>query len=109
MKYLWFYFVCWKHRSFTRLAMFEQYTLVLKAARRCAYDLKHASAAREEDGPMFYERSNMWLEVFSPTGGKNYRHELHSDIDSRDAEIERLKQVLIHNGLDPEDPDRIPF
>jgi hypothetical protein len=89
--------------------MFEQYTLVLKGARRCAYDLKHASAARADDGPMFYERANMWLEVFSPTGGKDYRHELHSEIDSLDREIERLKQVLIKNNVDHVDPDSIPF
>ena len=113
MKKLWFYIVCWKHRKYTRFEMFEQYVLILKAARRCAYDLGHASSEIKHNdnfGSDFYwEQHEGWLDIFSPTGAKDYRHKLHQQIDNREYEIERLKKLCVKNGIDPEDPDAIPF
>ena len=73
--------------------LLEQYTLVLKAARRCAYDLGHAaSECKDRDmGKLYHARHNMWLEIFSPTGGKDYRHDLHRQIAQLEREIEDLK------------------
>lgn len=119
MKWLWFYIVCWKHRSDTHEQLFEQYTLVLKAARRCAYDMDHAATTiwrlgRDKgdtrgDCEFYSERSREWLKIFSPTGGKDYRHRLHDDIRHLEYEIERLKKVCEENGVDHVDPDAIPF
>lgn len=51
----------------------------------------------------------MWLDIFSPTGGKDYRHDLHREIDSLEYEIKRLENVCKSAGIKYEDPDAIPF
>ena len=109
MRTLWFYIVCWKYRKDTRYEMFEQYTLVLKAARRCAYDLRHAAdgAKDKEEAKIYHDRAYMWQEIFSPTGGKDYRHRMHSEIWKLESEIERLLKVLNENGI--EETKHIPF
>lgn len=88
----------------------EQLELVTKAARRCAHDLNHAAAdvyfaagTREISAKFWQDRADMWRRVFYPgNDGKNYRHRLH-------AELERLEQLCRDHGIDPTDPDSIPF
>ena len=109
MRALWFYILCWKHRNDTRYEMFEQYTLVLKAARRCAYDLRHAASGVKDEGEskIYHDRAYMWQEIFSPTGGKDYRHRMHGEIRQLESEISRLLKVLKDNGI--EETKHIPF
>lgn len=100
------------HRNDDREELFEQYALILKAARRCAYDLAHASsdlwfATRKEN--IYHERHQMWLEIFEPTGAKDYRHKLHLEIDNLEYEIKRLQKVCTENNIDFVDQDAIPF
>lgn len=117
MRLLWFYIVCWKHRNDCRFEFFEQYTLVLKAARRCAYDLTHCagdlslelSRNNEKSIVDYHKRSQMWQDIFSPTGGKDYRHDLHYDIDKAEREVTRLQELCTKNGIDYYDPNGIPF
>lgn len=117
MRKLWFYMVCWKHRNDTRFEFFEQYTLILKAARRCAYDMNHCasdlSMANSQTGKKslfdYHEMSQMWQELFSPTGGKDYRHRLHLNAWELESEIKRLKRLCADNNIDSTDPDGIPF
>jgi len=116
MKWLWFYIVCWKHRNDTRFEMFEQYTLVLKAARRCAYDLNHAAGRmfwdktepEDKEYKFYADRADGWLEIFSPTGGKDYRHKLHLEIFELEHKVEKLKNLCEENGIEY-DADEIPF
>ena len=104
MKALWFYLVCWKHRKTPRYEMLDQYTLVLKAARRCAYDLRHAADGVKdtEEAKIYHERAYMWQEIFSPTGGKDYRHRMHQEIFSLECDVARLMKILKENGIEAE-------
>lgn len=119
MKWLWFYIICWKHRNDTRFELFELYTLILKAARRSAYDLNHASSdismssykseeERSESVEFYWERAHHWLEIFSPTGAKDYRHKLHMEIWNLENKIEKLQKLCDENGI-KHDGDEIPF
>lgn len=118
VKRLWFYIVCWKHRNTPFYELADQYSLVLKAARRCAYDLKHAGSdlelyAKHTDGGKigndYWERSKMWLGIFSPTGGKDYRHRMHVEIMTLELEVVRLKRLCMDNGVNSEDINKVPF
>ena len=116
MRWLWFYIICWKHRNDTRFELFEQYTLVLKAARRCAYDLRHAGGDmfwnREDEEDEKYEfysdRADNWLQIFAPTGAKDYRHKLHMEIWELESKVDKLKKLCEENGIQ-HDIDEIPF
>lgn len=80
-----------KHENFEK----EHYELLLKSARRCAYDLKHSAATQQspEFMQIYMQRAEMWIGIFSPDGIKNYRHELHQEID-------RLRSLLRMNGIE---------
>lgn len=104
MNRLIFLVLCWRFRKVPYQEFLEEYTLVLKAARRCAYDLGHA--ARHADDielrELFSGRARIWQTIFSPTGAKDYRHELHHDIDRLEDQVNRLIQLcddnkIIHN------------
>lgn len=93
----------------------QQHDLLLKSARRCAYDMRHASdfipvsAGNELFGAKFYrERANMWLGIFTPDGIKNYQHELFNRISELERELERTRALLAKNGIEDTSRD-IPF
>ena len=76
----------------------------------CAGDLGMSNARSGYKSVIdYHKRSQMWQEIFSPTGGKDYRHSLHNDIWKLEREIDRLKKVCADNNIDSEDPDGIPF
>ena len=111
MKWLWFYIVCWKHRNDTRYELLEQYTLVLKAARRSAYDLRHAAInlhmadsfdkeELREYALRYEERAEHWLDIFAPDGGKDYRHNLHQEIWKAENKVTKLIQLCKDNGVE---------
>lgn len=91
--------------------MTEEYTLLLKSARRCAYDLSHAAwgPTTPDMSDMFERRARMWLNIFSPDGMKDYRHRLHNDIDKLEFRIQRLRDFCVKNDLDPEEVDDTQF
>jgi hypothetical protein len=113
MRFLWFYIICWKHRNDKFYELAETYALVLKAARRCNYDLGHAigqmKGADTKTREMFYNGYNMWKKIFSPDGGKNYRHELHQAIAELEMHIRRLNKQIQGAGLVPVGSDDVPF
>ena len=117
MKFLWFYIICWKYRNSPMYELAEQYTITLKAARRCAYDLSHCAgdlsmeASNNNTTPMFDygDFARQWQEIFTPTGGKDYRNRLHHKIDSLELEISRLHRLCKANDIDSADPDGVPF
>ena len=94
----------------------ELYELVLKSARRCAYDLKHASDdiprdvlfCGESRGEMWNNQGNSWIKIFQPDGMKDYRHRLHREIDIMDIKITGYQRILKEHGID-DDTIEIPF
>jgi hypothetical protein len=87
---------------------------LVKAGRRCAYDLKHA--ADEIDSPIYRERmrerAELWLKVFNPANdSKNYRHYLHHVIFELENQISKLETRCKENNIDVSDimSNDIPF
>lgn len=111
MKKFFFLLLYWQHRNTPYDEVFEQYTLVLKAARRCAYDLAHAADMIDRRGhyaefsEIFAKNARMWLGIFSPTGAKDYRHRLHQEANMLELRVERLRDFCQKNGLDPNTVD----
>lgn len=81
------------------------------AARRCAYDLKHAGSELEIAGSRFEndynERADMWLDIFTPDGTKQYRHILHREITMQEIRIKEYKELLKKHNIPFN--DNIPF
>ena len=95
-------------------AIKEQLQLLVKAGRRCAYDLHHAADLMPEDDtftPIMRNRATHWLTIFnSADDGKNYRHHLHNKIDRLENEVERLKKLCEKHGISQIDiMSDIPF
>jgi hypothetical protein len=93
-------------------AMRELLELTIKAARRCAYDLSHASGdVRDPElRQLFARRARHWLSIFNPANGpKDYRHRLHHTIDDLENQVDRLAALCKKHGINPDDPNGIPF
>lgn len=92
--------------------MQELLELMIKAGRRCAYDLKHASddVSIGVTRNFYRTRANMWLTIFNPAdAGKDYRSSMHREIFTLECEVKRLKDLCIQNGIDPTDGNSLPF
>lgn len=92
----------------------ELFDLILKVARRCAYDLAHAAdeIGMNSTSELFRERARMWIEIFEGDGGKKYRHELHDEIFNRDIVIDQYRKLVEKHGLLEEAEkfdERLPF
>lgn len=87
----------------------EEHLLLVLAARRCAYDLKHAASELEryDASDNYSDRCEMWLNIFTPDGTKIYRSRFHREINQLERDIEKYKKVLEENGI-KYDPD-VPF
>ncbi len=102
MEKLWFYIVCWKHRNVLSHEFLEQYMLILKAARRCAYDLAHAGGNLYGTpyAEFYSKRARMWQNLFTPQGGKDYRHDLHIKITDLESKLELLEELCEKNNIE---------
>lgn len=94
----------------------EVLRLTIKAARRCAHDLEHAasdvllSRDRREASNEWHARARMWQSIFYPDGGpKDYRDDLHREIANLEGRVERLRDLCIQHGVDPDDGEDLPF
>ena len=91
----------------------EQNSLIIKAARRCAYDLRHCadqiptSGYKYESPEWWQDNANRWVDLFTEDGAKNYRHSLHLEVFNLEIEIKRLSKLLDENGIEHEKD--IPF
>ena len=112
----------WSLRDCNRAELVEINCLLTKAGQRCAYDLRHACAdiwrltpkTNEAGDKIAYneiwaQRSHMWLEIFDINGGgKNYRHDLHIEIQRLESQVANYQKFLKEQGI--EDPfDKVPF
>ena len=96
----------------------ETHEIMIRCARRCAYDLDHAvDMIRLDEGDwrveirdMLRQKARYWIGLFaSGNSVKDYRLRLHADLDDRDREIERLRGLCEANGIDHQDPRGTPF
>jgi hypothetical protein len=92
----------------------EYVELLVKAGRRCAYDLSHAADSIE--APTYKEfareRAELWLKVFNPADDrKNYRHHLHNVIYELERQIDKLVARCAEHNVDVSDitSHEIPF
>ena len=73
-------------------ALSEDYEALIRNARRCAYDLKHATDRIPDDDFLvdkLQNRARMWVTLFAKGNpGKDYRHRLL-------ARIEDLEEFLV--------------
>lgn len=96
----------WMFRDRSREQLEEEYSVLLKSARRCAHDLDHALNWIPRDhwaNSMFQDRAQHWLKIFSPDGMKDYRIDLHYEIEELERDVRRLKNILDSNGIRYED------
>lgn len=86
-------------------------SLNIMAARRCAYDLKHASQScdNEYERNLYYKRSQQWLNIFCPSGIKDYKHGLIKEINTLELKLEYYKKLCKDNNLKILEEDDIPF
>lgn len=90
----------------------EALELSVRAARRCAYDLKHCVESLDTvdsvTAEVYRDRARAWIALFqSGNSVKDYRHELHRTIDQQETVIEKLRAVLSEHGI--EDPTKQCF
>lgn len=90
---------------------YDLFVLILYAARRTAYDYKHATDEIEKKEMRHYHRNiaEQWIQLFAPDRFKNYRHRLHltireleSDYEKSEKERMRLRELLIKHNIDPD-------
>lgn len=110
----------WRIRDRSHSSLIESYLVLLKSARRCAYDLDHAVSfiKSSNNGKDSWERLIMqpraahWLKIFSPTGVKDYKLQLHDEIDRLELKVSQLKRLLAENNIELPtyiSDDEVPF
>lgn len=90
----------------------ELLELIVKVARRCAYDLRHAAddMSDKKTAELFHSRAATFLTIFDPAdGGKNYRHRLHNEIDDLATKVSGLRQLCKDNNIECGKYDDFPF
>jgi hypothetical protein len=99
----------------------EHYMVLLKSARRCAYDLRHAAddlyfanasktSADTASIEWYRSRANMWLSIFAPDGIKDYRLEFHKKIFELECKLKAFRKLCEdHNVELPYELDDIPL
>lgn len=88
--------------------LMEAHNILIKSARRCAYDLRHAASLIDHGHwsdlkDHLTRNAEHWVALFqSGNSIKDYQLELHREIDIRDREIVRLKKLLEANNIEHE-------
>lgn len=113
-----------KYRHYTDTDLYELNEMLLKFGRRVTHDLEHALSSWNSDryragyeplrenplGQRLYSKAALWRKIFYfDHGQKDYRSKIHNRADKLEDEIGRLKRLCIANGIDPTDPDEMPF
>lgn len=79
----------------------ELVQLLVKGARRCAYDLRHAADDARDNSELWRQRAEMWIGIFDPGDGlKDYRHRLHQVISDQESTIEGLRNLCRINAIE---------
>jgi hypothetical protein len=113
LRFLWWYIMSWHNREEQPYELMEQLHIVTFSARRCAYDLAHATSfiRREESGKwadVFQNSAAHYQTIFTPWGGKDYRLELHERIYDLDKKVGVLEELCDENNIKVP-YERMPF
>lgn len=80
---------------------------MIKAGRRCSYDLLHSAADQRtpEKSAFYNSRAHYWGTIFNPAdGGSDYRHDLHRRISYLESELRsrtmKYKALLAEHGIE---------
>lgn len=79
----------------------ELIDVLTNAARRCAYDLRHAADSCNDKffADFYNERADHWLSIFNPVDGpKHYVSRLHAEMTNLHKDIVKLKAICITEG-----------
>lgn len=94
----------------------ETLAITIRCARRCAYDLAHAADMipatdyRARFATLYADRATHWQGLFSSGASmKDYRLQLHIEIEQRDKLIAELRAELRKHGLPEHLPLEVPF
>jgi len=89
----------------------EQLHITTFTARRCTYDLAHATSFMGENDKWrdnFQSAAKHYQNIFTPWGGKEYRLELHGKLYDLDNKVSKLEKLCKDNNI--ELPyDEMPF
>lgn len=107
----------WALRRSTEREVREMLTLTIMVGRRCTHDLGHALSEipQSEDWHQhlrsrLHAKHHHWMKVFYPDdGAKKYRSTLHAELADAYGQIDRLEKLCRANGVDPTDPNGMPF
>jgi hypothetical protein len=101
----------WLYRNQATGSLAESHLILLKSARRCAYDLRHAQDNIQDKWcrEKFDRRATFWLEIFSPTGVKDYRLEMITQIEKLEYEVFCLRRELAEHGIESKVSVNDPF
>lgn len=112
------------YRDVDKAALVELLEIAMKSGRRCAYDLNHAAGIISLYGDdtthysrAFHSRADHYKTMFnSAQDMKNYRINLHKDIDKLERRVETLERCINEYNAQTTGekvhlygPDDIPF
>jgi len=80
----------------------EDYETLVRLARRCAYDLRHAADdVPRENWMNWAARANSWVSLFAKGNpGKDYRLQLQLDLSSATDDAKRLIALCRERGVE---------
>lgn len=109
-------------RLLTRMAgtdaeLYALNRLLVKAGRRCAYDMKHMVSImssmsqtlklygheewRMHEHERYQARAENWLQIFNPADdGGDYRDRLHHQISDLQTQIGKYKELLAKHNIE---------
>ena len=106
----------WIHRHTYSGALMECHMMLLKRARRCAYDLDHCASMISDEGMWkgfktdFHNSSKFYQDLFTPDGIKDYREEIFQRIEKAEKRLEILEKLCDENNIAiPWEDERLPF
>lgn len=92
----------------------ETHEILIRCARRCAYDLSHVVQLIDPNfnsiAERMIERSKHWVDLFkSGNSMKDYRIHLYTLIENKDKEIKRLRKLIKDNNIQDFESEEMPF
>jgi len=94
--------------------LMEAHDIMIRCARRCAYDLGHAIDLIDNHDDMLVQmlirKQKHWIDLFKGgNSAKDYAVRLHDELDRADETIERLYALLDAAGIEDPKDKRLPF
>ena len=102
----------WARRREVDDAYIETHEMLIRFARRCAYDFSHAAnMLSERDRELFGGKPELWIKLFqSGNKVKDYRLDILRDLDEAERKLDKFVALCAERGIEQDihHPD-IPF